>query len=125
MALRQCVVLTDIGFHINEIVTKLRAYDIDRANLASIADKRKQVEATAQTQSILLDSTALHRHPSKSRHRLPFLQRHGLLLIHLQPVLDSTKQLRKKAAAFVADQASFSWRHTTGPVIQTDVITSK
>lgn len=29
----------------------------------------------------------------------------------LLPLLDSTKHLRQKAAAFVADQPNFSWRH--------------
>ncbi|KJA26296.1 hypothetical protein HYPSUDRAFT_199043 [Hypholoma sublateritium FD-334 SS-4] len=108
VALRQCVVLTDIGFHLNEIATKLRAYDIDRENLTSIADKVKQVEAAARSQSISLNSAVLHHRPS-----MP--QRNGLFLVHLQPLLDSTKHLRQKATAFVSDQVGFPWRHLETP----------
>ncbi|KJA25927.1 hypothetical protein HYPSUDRAFT_36767 [Hypholoma sublateritium FD-334 SS-4] len=113
VGLRQCATLTEIGFHLDEIITRLRVYDSDRAALASIADRKKRVKTAAQNQGMLLDSSELHSgcRPSNHRYGLPFLQRNGLFIIQLQPLLDLTKYHRQKAAAFVADKLSFSWRH--------------
>ncbi|KJA12803.1 hypothetical protein HYPSUDRAFT_60221 [Hypholoma sublateritium FD-334 SS-4] len=109
VGLRQCVVLTEMGYHLNEVAARLRLYNNDTAILTSIADKIKQVEAVAQSQHISIASTATRRHSFISRRKPPFLQRNMFLLLHLQPILDSTKTLRQKAAAFVVDQASFPW----------------
>lgn len=111
LTLRQSIVLTQIGFHLEEIRTKLRVYDGDRETLVVIASKIKETEALAQHQHILLDLTALRCQKLSSRHgRLSFSQRNGVFLSQIQPALDETKRLRQEANLFVGDHLNFPWR---------------
>lgn len=68
--------LTEVGFYLNEITTRLRVYDSDTATLTSIADSIKQVKATARSQGILFSPSVLPDsegyRPSNSRYGLPF-----------------------------------------------------
>lgn len=112
VTLRSSIVLTEIGFQLEEIRTKLRVYDSDVETLAAISKKINETEALAQNERILLNFASLHRSPPHSSQdgQLSFSQRHGLFLSHIQPILDETKHLRQEACAFAADHLSFPWR---------------
>lgn len=111
VTLRRAVVLTAIGFHIEEIRSKLRVYNKDGDSLTVITDKIRQTEAQVQNQNdVPLDFASLSDHHRSSRHgRLSFLQRNGPLLSQMQPMLDATKRLRREAVIFVTDHVSFQW----------------
>lgn len=111
ITLRRSIVLTEIGFYLEEIRTKLRIYDGDGETLAVISGKITETEALAQSQRSLLDFPALHRHQTSSRHgQLSFSQRNRPFLCQMQPVLNETKHLRQEASVFVTDHLSFPWR---------------
>ncbi|KJA26721.1 hypothetical protein HYPSUDRAFT_198532 [Hypholoma sublateritium FD-334 SS-4] len=99
VTLRRSIVLTEIGFQLEEIRTKLRVYDSDVETLAAISQKINETEALAQNECIILDFTSRHRtHPHSSQDgQLSFSQRHGPFLSHIQPILDQTKHLRQEA----------------------------
>ncbi|KJA28275.1 hypothetical protein HYPSUDRAFT_51140 [Hypholoma sublateritium FD-334 SS-4] len=98
MTLRRSIVLTEIGFHLEEIRTKLRIYDGDAETLAAISSKITETEALAQNQRSLLDFPALLRHQTSSRHGQPsFSQRNRPFLCQMQPILNETRYLRQEA----------------------------
>ena len=111
VALRQSVILTEIGHHLEEIRAKLRIYDGDGEALTAISARIEQMKALAQSHDIVLNFARLsHQSGSRSGH-LSFLQRNGHPISQMLWMLDATKHLRQEAITFVADFVNFPWRH--------------
>lgn len=83
------MLLTDVKFHLDEIVARLRAFETDGVILASITDK---IHHVAYSYDVGQSDVAPR----------PFLPP-GVLLLQLRPLLDATKHLQQEAIAFVTN----------------------
>ncbi len=107
IAIRQSLILAEIGVYIEQITSRLALYHADCSVLLSVNDDIRFIQNESNRREIPINFYGLEHHRSTcSGYGLSFLQEHRSLRIQMQPFLQSTYQLRALASDFLDDPAS-------------------
>lgn len=109
IAIRQSIILTGIGFYIEQLATGLAIYNGDCGAISSINDAIHHIQAESNKHNFPINFYGLEFHRStSSQHGLSFLQQQRSLRIQLEPFLNSTFHLRTVASEFILNPSSIS-----------------
>lgn len=107
IAIRQSLILAEIGVYIEQMASRLALYHADCSVLLSVDDDIRFIKNESNRRNIPINFYGLEHHRSTcSDYGLSFLQEHRSLRIQMDPFLKSTYQLRALASDFLDDPSS-------------------
>lgn len=107
IAIRQSIILTEVGFYIEQLAAKFAMYNDDSAAMSTINSDIRYIWEKSDEHDIPINFYGLEFHRStSSTYGLSFLQQQRSLRIQLDPFLNSTCQYCTFASEFIADPSS-------------------
>lgn len=104
IAIRQSLILADIGACLQQLLGKLDAYDCGDATKSSVDNEIKHLEHENWERKLAINFYGLESHRSAcSCYGPSFLQEHTLLFLKLQPFLPPRAPFEAAAHAFLKD----------------------
>lgn len=107
IAIRQSLVLTEIGICIEQLTSRLALYNSDSTAMLSVNNDINSIHDESDKQSLPINFYGLEYHRStSSNYGSSFLQQQRSLRIQMEPFLSSTHHLRTTASGFLTDPSS-------------------
>ncbi len=102
LSMQQSLILSDIGSSIQQLLAKLDAYDNNCTIRASIDKEIQTIETASRQRNLAINFYSLESHRSScSSYGQSFLQKHRLLYIRFQKILQARNALQVVASLYL------------------------